>query len=93
MPLGYRLGRSIAPDRTIGMATPRSCRSPAPRERSATLAIGRECPSETRGITEAGQTLTAGRGPEIRQQQGPAEFGRLFADPSQLRRRARFVWA
>jgi hypothetical protein len=55
--------------RVIALATPRSCRSPALSERSATFAIARECPVETRGVTEAGQTLSTGRGPEIRHEQ------------------------
>ena len=38
----------------------------------ATLAIARECPAETRGVTEAGQTLITGRGPEIRQSRNSA---------------------
>ena len=38
--------------------------------RPATHAIARQCPLKTRGVTEAGQTLSSGRGPEIRQSRG-----------------------
>jgi hypothetical protein len=38
--------------------------------RSATRVIARGRPAETRRVTEAGQTFSTGRGPEIRQQRG-----------------------
>ena len=62
------------------LATPRSCLAPAPSERSSTLAIARECPVETRGVTEAGQTLSTCRGPEIRHLRGQRDVRSPVAD-------------
>jgi len=60
-----------APERAGATATPRSSRSPAPSERSATVALAPERSEvdcrDTHGITEAGRSRAGARSPEIRQ--------------------------
>jgi hypothetical protein len=64
--VGYRFGRADLTESAIGLATEGWRGGRQRRDRTATLAIARECPVENRGVTEAGQTLSTGRGPEIR---------------------------
>ena len=59
----------------------RSCAGAGRRDRFATLAIALECPVETRGVTEAGQTLSTGRGPEIRHKRASGACRHLASDP------------